>query len=213
MWKQKFIGALVWIIYRCLALTWRVRLIEPDSLKLALKEKHSVLFAHWHGDELALLYIIGKYRVATIASQSKDGEIMNTVINLQGALSTRGSSTRGAVGALKGLVRLIRQTQRNSSFAVDGPKGPIHEVKPGIFEVSRILQAPIYPGGVAVDRAWKFPRSWNQTFLPKPFAKIVIYWSEAMPPTSKDEDARSLVLKSELENALHQSGQFAAKNL
>lgn len=194
-------------------MTWRIRVEMPESMRQALKNQNSILFAHWHGDELVLLYYIGKYRVATIASQSKDGELMNTVLRLQGATSSRGSSTRGAVGALKGLVRLIRDQKRNSSFAVDGPKGPLHQVKPGVFEVSRLLQAPIYPAGVAVDRAWRFEKSWNKTFLPKAFAQIVVYWGEAHPPVPKEEDPRSLVLKTGLESSLHQVNQLAVKNL
>lgn len=213
MIKQKFLGFLIWIFYRLLLLTWKIEVHESESMKKAMRERDPVLLAHWHGDELVLLYQIGTYRVVTIASQSKDGELMNTVLRLQGATSTRGSSTRGAVGALKGLIRVIREERRNSSFAVDGPKGPIYQVKPGIFEVSRILQAPMYPAGVSCDRAWRFEKSWNKTFLPKPFAHVVIHWGEALPPVSKDEDPRSLVLKERLENALHQSRLWAVKNL
>lgn len=213
MLKQKVLGFIVWLIYRALVLTWRIEVRQPDSLTRALRDRTTVLFAHWHGDELVLLYLIGKYRVTTIASQSKDGELMNTILHLQGATSTRGSSTRGAVGALKGLIRKIRDEKRNSSFAVDGPKGPIYEVKPGVFEVSRMLQAPIHPVGVAVDRAWRFEKSWNKTFLPKPFARVLIEWAEAMPPVGKDEDPRSLVLKEGLEKALHESRRKAAKGL
>jgi lysophospholipid acyltransferase (LPLAT)-like uncharacterized protein len=213
MIKQKILGFIIWLIYRILSLTWKIEVRQPESLTQALRERKTVLFAHWHGDELVLLYLIGKYRVSTIASQSKDGELMNTVLRLQGATASRGSSTRGAVGALKGLIRLIREGQRNSSFAVDGPKGPIYEVKPGIFEVSRILQAEIYPVGVSVDRAWRFEKSWNKTFLPKPFAKVLIEWCPAMPAVSKEEDPRSLVLKGGLEKALNQARLKAAKDL
>lgn len=213
MLKQKILGFVIWLIYRALVLTWRIEVRTPESMDLALRERTTILFAHWHGDELVLLYLIGKYRVTTIASQSKDGELMNTVLHLQGATSTRGSSTRGAVGALKGLIRKIRDEKRNSSFAVDGPKGPIYQVKPGVFEVSRMLQAPIYPVGVAVDRAWRFEKSWNKTYLPKPFARVLIEWAEAMPPVAKDEDPRSLVLKESLEKALVESRRKAANSL
>lgn len=213
MLKQKILGLIIWVIYRILSFTWKIEVIEPESMVRALRERRTILFAHWHGDELALLYLIGTYRVATIASQSKDGEMMNTVLRLQGATSSRGSSTRGAVGALKGLIRILREEKRNSSFAVDGPKGPIYQVKPGVFEVSRILQAEIYPAGVSCDRSWRFEKSWNKTFLPKPFAKVRIEWAEALPAVSKDDDPRSLVLKEKLENALHQSRLRAAKNL
>lgn len=211
--KQRLLGFLIWVLYRVLSATWRVTLIEPPSLKNSLKKRETVLFAHWHGDELALLQVTPHYRIATMASSSKDGEIMNTALRLYGIPTTRGSSTRGGSTGLRGLIRLLKELQRNSSFAVDGPKGPLHKVKPGIFELGRVLKAPIYAGGVACDRAWKFPKSWNKTFLPKPFAKVIIYWDEDLIRVSSDEDPRSPKLAETLENALHHAHVKAQNSL
>lgn len=211
--KARILGVLVYWIYRILSATWRLRLVEPPSLKEHLANHEPVIFAHWHGDELALLKLIGHYRIATLISTSKDGEIMMNVSTRMGAMSSRGSSTRGGVGGLVGLLRLVKEHKRNCSMAVDGPKGPIYEPKPGVFELSRLLKAPIYPGGVACDRAWHFPKSWNQTFLPKPFARVMIYWQEALPLVDKSVDPKSLVLKDELKIALHRSKESALKTL
>jgi lysophospholipid acyltransferase (LPLAT)-like uncharacterized protein len=211
--KQRFLGLLVWIVYRLLSMTWRLVLVEPPSLKKNFQDQRTVLLAHWHGDELALLQIIGQYRIATIASTSTDGEIMNTALRLFGALTSRGSSTRGGASALRALIRLLKTNRRNSSFAVDGPRGPIHQVKPGVFEVSRLMQVPIYPGGVACDRMWSFPKSWNKTYLPKPFARVVIFWGDELAPVCPDEDPRSPKLSERLENALHYAASLAQKQL
>jgi lysophospholipid acyltransferase (LPLAT)-like uncharacterized protein len=172
---RKFILApFVWVLYKILSLTWRISLVEPAEMTKQLSEKSPFILAHWHGDELVLYWTIPRYRLATIASTSKDGEIMNSLIYLQKGVTSRGSSTRGGVSALKGLIRLVRGG-RNCSFAVDGPKGPIYKVKPGIFEMSRLLQAPIYYAGVSCDSAWKFEKSWNKTFVPKPFSRVFIH--------------------------------------
>ncbi|WP_413292099.1 lysophospholipid acyltransferase family protein [Bdellovibrio sp. HCB185ZH] len=198
----------MFVFYRTLSWTWRVRLFEPESLKKSLENKNPVVLAHWHGDELALLSIVKRYRIATIASQSKDGELMATVLKWMGAKTSRGSSSRGSVQALKGLLRLVKDGG-NCSFAVDGPKGPLHKVKPGVFELSRMIHGPIYAAGVYVDRAIYFPRSWNKTFLPKPFAKVIIVWSESLPPVTKEQDPRNPDLALELESLLHQTRQQA----
>ncbi|WP_413576419.1 DUF374 domain-containing protein [Bdellovibrio sp. HCB290] len=155
-----------------------------------------------------MLSIVKRYRIATIASQSKDGELMATVLKWMGAKTSRGSSSRGSVQALKGLLRLVKDGG-NCSFAVDGPKGPLHKVKPGVFELSRMIHGPIYAAGVYVDRAVYFPKSWNKTFLPKPFAKVVIVWSESLPPVTKDQDPRNPDLALELESLLHRTRQQA----
>ena len=168
------------------------------------------MLAHWHGDELALVSIVKRYSIATIASQSKDGELMAKVLKWMGAKTSRGSSTRGGVQALKGLLRLLKDGG-NCSFAVDGPKGPLHRVKPGVFELSRMIHGPIYAVGVSCDRAIYFPKSWNKTFLPKPFARVIIYWVGPMEEIKKDVDPRNPDLALELEQSLHLANEKALK--
>jgi lysophospholipid acyltransferase (LPLAT)-like uncharacterized protein len=210
--QKWLLGPLVWLIYRSLLLTWRVELKEPDILIRLLKDKRPVVFAHWHGDELVLISLVSRYRIATIASTSKDGEIMNTVLRMLGASTSRGSSTRGAVSALKGLLRLAK-FGHNVSFAVDGPKGPLHVVKPGVFELARVIRAPIFVAGVSVSHCWRFEKAWNKTYLPKPFAKILIEWDGPFINGEDIEDPRSEDLAKRLGAALHLGRDRASKNL
>ncbi len=210
MFRKYILPYIVYLFYRTLSLTWRVRLIEPLSLQNALENSSPVVLSHWHGDELALLSIVKRYRLATIASQSKDGELMASVLKLLGAKTSRGSSSRGGVQALKGLLRLVKEGA-NCSFAVDGPKGPIYKVKPGVFELSRMINAPVYAAGVYCDRAWHFPKSWNKTYLPKPFAKMVIFWVGPMNPVQRETDPRNPDLALELEGLLTQAKAQASK--
>jgi lysophospholipid acyltransferase (LPLAT)-like uncharacterized protein len=201
-------ACLVYLLYRTLMLTWRVQISEPSEMQQRLLEKKPFILAHWHGDELALLQFMRRYNIATIVSTSRDGELMNSVASWLGAKTSRGSSTRGAVSALKGLIRLVR-AGHNCSFAVDGPKGPIHKVKPGVFEVSRALEIPIFWAGVACDRALYFPKSWNKTFLPKPFAKIYVRWEGPLAPPLKHDDPRENSRLSFLEDSLHSARRRA----
>lgn len=180
-------------------------------MKGRLKEKKPFLLAHWHGDEAILLPMIARYKLATITSTSKDGELMNTIVHKLGGVTSRGSSTRGGVGALKGLLRLIKNENYSSSFAVDGPKGPIYKVKPGIFEVSRLTTTPIFWAGVSADRYYSFPKAWNKAILPKPFAKIYIEWFGPMPPLTGDDDPKSQQLAQQLEEKLNAAKHQASK--
>jgi lysophospholipid acyltransferase (LPLAT)-like uncharacterized protein len=170
-------------------------------MKKAIQDRTPLVLAHWHGDELVLVNLMRRYRIATIASTSKDGEMMNTVIRLFGGVTSRGSSTRGAVGALKGLLTLAKKGY-NVSFAVDGPKGPIYKVKPGVFETSRLMKAPIFVSGIKCSSAIQFPNSWNKTYLPKPFSKIQIVWSGPWGPVNRTTDPRDTAIAQELEDLL-----------
>jgi lysophospholipid acyltransferase (LPLAT)-like uncharacterized protein len=216
VFRKYVLGLLVYVIYQSLRWTWRIQVQEPESMRNFLKNQTSFLIAFWHGDEIPLIGLSKRYRVATITSTSNDGEMMNTVIRLLGAKTVRGSSTRGAVNALKGIIRLAKQGY-NASFAVDGPRGPIYKVKPGVFEVSRILSGNnlgvIFAGAVACDRQWVFHKAWNKALLPKPFAKVTVSWIEACPPVSKDQDPRSEELANQLAEALRNAKQASLAHI
>lgn len=167
--------------------------------------------AHWHGDELFLVSLLSRYRIATMASISNDGSMMNIVIRLLGGKTSRGSSSRGAVAALKGLFRLVKQGY-NCSFAVDGPRGPIYKVKPGVFEVCKVLKLSLFAGGVTCNSRWDFPKSWNKTFLPKPFARVCLRWEEFSFEDGVNWDPRDLAISQRLESLLQQAKLESAKD-
>lgn len=204
------LGFIIWVIYRTLSMTWKVHIIEPDSMKTMMKEKKPFILAHFHGDELALISLASRYKIATMTSTSKDGEMMNTVLHLLGAKTSRGSATRGGVSALKGLLKFCKEGS-NCSMAVDGPKGPIYEVKPGVFEIARLMKAPVFAGAVGCDRAWHFPKSWNKTYLPKPFAQLTVVWLEFNFTIDKTTDPRSPELANSLKNQIHAARSQSAK--
>jgi lysophospholipid acyltransferase (LPLAT)-like uncharacterized protein len=206
--KTKILAFLLLVFYSALRLTWRIHIEEPESLKKALRDQGPCVFAHWHGDELGLVFLLPRYRAAPIVSTSKDGEIMATVVRLLGSRTARGSSTRGGASAIKAILRLAREGWR-PSLAVDGPKGPLHKAKPGVFEISKLLNAPIFPLAATADRTFVFKKSWNQSFLPLPFAKLVVVWGEPLLAVSRESDGRDPRLALALEEALTNAGQRA----
>lgn len=208
--RSWILGFIIWVFYRLMVMSWRIELHEPEELKTLHKNKKPFLLAHFHGDEFSMLFLAKKYGLSTMISTSKDGQLMNVVYTLLGGKASRGSSTRGGVSALKGLIELSRQG-RPMNISVDGPKGPIYEVKPGVFELSRVLKTPIFAGGAYCESAWRFPKSWNKAFFPKPFARVVIVWTGPFGPITKEDDPRSPELAKTLQNQLFAAQQQAAK--
>jgi lysophospholipid acyltransferase (LPLAT)-like uncharacterized protein len=210
MWRTRLLALLAFTIYSALRFTWRIRFIEPPEFQTALRSKGTLVLAHWHGDELGILHSLKRYHAAAMISTSKDGEIMNAVVELLGAKTSRGSSTRGGAAALRGIIRLSKDGWR-PSVAVDGPKGPYHKVKPGVFEISRLIKGDIYPLTVAADRKFVFEKAWNKTFLPLPFARVVV--GPALPAIDKNTDSRDPELARRLEEALANAGQQASNSI
>lgn len=200
--RQWLLPRVIYYLYRALHCSWRVSFDECDSFRAALKEQRPVILAHWHGDELAVIHLVPRYRIATMTSTSKDGELMDEVLRRLGAATARGSSSKGGANAMRGLIRLCRKGGHNISFAVDGPRGPIYRVKPGVFEFSRLMQAPIYVVSVGASRYWTFHKAWNKSVLPKPFARIHVRVAEGLPALDRQTDAHDPALASRLEELL-----------
>lgn len=208
MWRER----LVFWIYRLFFSTWRVIFIEHPAVARLLSERSPVLLAHWHGDELALIHLVKRLKLATMTSTSKDGQLVDFVIRKLGGFTSRGSSTRGGIGALKGLIRYCREGHP-TSMAVDGPKGPYHQVKPGVFELSRLCDAPVVPVGVYAPNSFVFQKAWNKAILPFPFSKVVIYFGEPMTSLTKEDDPKSPELAKRLASAIDDASSHAGKSI
>jgi lysophospholipid acyltransferase (LPLAT)-like uncharacterized protein len=203
---------IVFVIYRLLISTWRQKIISNPQLDDDLKNKRPVVFALWHGHELAMISFSKFYPVVTMTSISDDGQIMDGALKRLGMKTSKGSSSKKAVQGLKGLLRLGK-SGHIPVVPVDGPKGPIYVPKPGVFEISRLLNARIYPGALASSSQINFEKSWNKTFLPKLFAKVVLVWGKPLDVVSRAEDPRSPELAARLTVALNAASQSARKEI
>ena len=109
MFRRFLLPRLIWWFYRLWTWTWRLKVYESPELKHLFEKSAPIIFAHWHGDEPALTHLVTPYRIATMTSTSRDGALIDFVIRKLGGATSRGSDTRGGVGALKGLVTLMRK--------------------------------------------------------------------------------------------------------
>jgi lysophospholipid acyltransferase (LPLAT)-like uncharacterized protein len=195
-------------LLRALARLVRTRMVGQDQIR----QLAQVNFAHWHGDELALLPRFGTLNAAILVSHSKDGEIMARGARYLGYHVVRGSSSRGAVGGMMALIKASREGH-HASLAVDGPQGPRHVCKPGIVRLTQKAGVPLLPTGVAVSRTYVFQKAWNKTFLPLPFSRQVIFFGTPLT-FGPEKDAQALEAGCrQVEAALHQAHERARQLL
>ena len=96
---------------------------------------------------------------------------------------------------------------------MDGPRGPLYQVKPGILQISRLTGLPIVPLSFATDRGYIFKRSWNKSCLPLPFARVVIQWGPSMAPLTSDDNPKDPGLAKELALRIDGAYKLAASRL
>jgi lysophospholipid acyltransferase (LPLAT)-like uncharacterized protein len=137
------------------------------------------VYALWHRDIWNLTRHMRREELVVLASEHGDAELAVRLLARLGYASVRGSSTRGGVKALLGMVRAVKQRRLDLVFTVDGPRGPAQEVKPGVVFAASRAGFPVVPLGVAIDRTWAL-RSWDGHRIGKPFAKVALVIGEAI---------------------------------
>jgi lysophospholipid acyltransferase (LPLAT)-like uncharacterized protein len=202
LFRTFILPRLIYWFYRLWVATWRFHLNDSEEVRSRLAAGDHIIFAHWHRDELTVLHLVKPYHIATMTSKSRDGQLIDYVIKRFGGATSKGSSSRGGAGALKGL-NLLVQSGFNASMAVDGPKGPIYRPKAGVFELSKLSGAWICPLGAASSNRFTFEKSWNKARLPKPFSKVVVTFGPLLK--TKDLDSRDPELAQTLAAGIDQS--------
>lgn len=169
--------------------TCRVREVGGDAAKAAAA-RGPVIVALWHFSFPFLVYHFRSYDSVLLVSASRDGEILARLMNCLGYRTARGSAARkGAVEALREMVRLIKEEGLHSAAVADGSRGPAQKAQRGIIHLASRTGAPIIPVICGADRKVRF-NSWDRTLLPLPFSRVTVFYGEPLyVPRRLDRDA------------------------
>lgn len=132
------------------------------------------IVAFWHGYMLPVWKYFAKYSPTAIVSQSKDGEILSTILELWGYELARGSSSKGGKEALDLLIEKAKS--KLVLITPDGPRGPYHNFKAGAVITSYRTQNELYLCKVLISNKYVFKKSWDKFEFPLPFSKIVLHF-------------------------------------
>lgn len=172
-------------VSRLLFATCRVRVHGGENLAQCEAQAKPFVGVFWHYSVFTAVELIrGRGRGwGAMVSASEDGEFVARILARQSVVAVRGSRNRGGLSALKGLIGLLRQGC-NAAIVGDGSQGPPRVMQAGAILLAGKSGAPILPLVVAADRFWAF-RSWDRTLLPKPFARLDLWYGESMTVPEK----------------------------
>src|SRR6266436_4067078 len=150
------------------------------------------IYTFWHNCVFLSTYFWRQRRIVVMTSQSFDGEYIARFIQRFGYGAARGSSTRGAVGAVIEMTRLMR-AGCPTAFTIDGPKGPRYVAKMGAVLLAKKTGNPILPFTITARKFWEAKKSWDQSQVPKLFARA---HALIAPPIYVPADADEALLNS-----------------
>lgn len=155
----------------------------------------------FHGRMWPLLAWERRRPTTVMVSRSKDGELLARVLGVLGMEVARGSSSRGGASALAAITKQLRKGS-DAAFAVDGPRGPCGEVKPGALAAARAAGAVIVPMGAAIAGGTVFRRSWDRFALAWPFGRAAVVVGPAVEDSAADVERGILHANAQAEAML-----------
>jgi len=146
------------LLIRFLAKTVRILYVDFDRVWDDWRDGKNIILAFWHGRLLMMPVMYkglsapvcrtGRRRagrgISVLVSRHRDGELIARTIKRFGIDSARGSSTRGWLGGVKGLLKEVKKG-RDIAITPDGPKGPGFNAQMGIINIAKITGLPIIP--------------------------------------------------------------------
>src|SRR2546423_11593950 len=133
-----------YLAIRLIGATVRFEVEGWENHEAATRDGGLPIYNFWHERIFLTTYWWRNRRIVVLTSRSFDGEYIARFIQRFGYGASRGSSSRGGVGALVEMVRLMR-AGRPTAFTIDGPRGPRPEAKMGALLLGKKTGCPSLP--------------------------------------------------------------------
>jgi len=182
---------------------------DPDSDPNWTARRNIYLF--WHE---MMLFPLGTHcgpDFSILVSRHRDGELITQVMRMFQGKTVRGSTSRGAVSGLLGMMR--NQPSRHLGITPDGPRGPRRVVQDGAVYLASRTGIPLVPVGYAFDGCWR-AGSWDRMALPRPSRRAVcVVGGGVIVPGNLDRDgieAFRIRMQKEMDRVQKQAEDLAA---
>jgi lysophospholipid acyltransferase (LPLAT)-like uncharacterized protein len=180
-----------YVLINLVGCTVRFNVEGGEHWEAATKDGRQPIYTCWHNRVFLATYFFRGRGIVVMTSRSFDGEYIARFIQRFGFGASRGSSSRGAVGALVEMIKLVR-AGRPAGFMIDGPRGPRYVAKMGAVLLAKKTGAPVLPFAVNAARYYAVP-SWDGTRIPYPFTRARV---RIAPPIYVPPDADEAALSA-----------------
>lgn len=175
---RAFLGWTATATARLLASTWRLDIVGDAHVQRLRNAGVPLVFAVWHAFLLPPLWHRRGEGITLLVSDHDDAGLLACAAVRWGYKVVRGSSTRGAVKGLLGLVRTL-ESGGDVALTPDGPTGPARIPKPGAVAVAARVGGAVVPIGAGASSWWRL-KSWDGMSIPRPFARVRVVYGEPL---------------------------------
>jgi len=180
-----------YLLIKFIGLTVRWTVEGVEHLESISRSGALPIYTLWHNHIFLSTYFLRNRRIVVMTSRSFDGEYIARFIQRLGYGAARGSSTRGGIGAVRDMVKLMR-SGCPTAFTIDGPKGPRHVAKMGAVLLAKKTGNAVLPFTVTPSKYFTI-NSWDRLQIPIPFTRALTTYA---PPIQVPKDATDEALQA-----------------
>lgn len=200
---EKLVLFLIPLYLRLVLITSKIINVNKEKFNDYIKSNKPFILSAWHCNVFAGVIMIENLNFHILISQSRDGDLIDTIAKKFKNTSVRGSSSKGGIQALKTLIKLAKENKR-IVITPDGPKGPAFKVQDGIITLASKTGIPIIAFHFESTKQ-KIAKSWDSTRIPFLFNTIIIRYSDPIfiPPNLSEQEFefyRKLLEEKMMEN-------------
>ena len=203
--KQRFLiraaDLAFFILIKVIGRTVKFEIEGWEHWEAASRDEKIPIYTFWHNRVFLSTYFWQRRRIVVMTSRSFDGEYIARFIQRFGYGAARGSSTRGATGAVVEMVRLMRAGCA-TAFTIDGPKGPVYVAKMGAVLLAKKTGHPILPFTITPAKFWEAKKSWDRFQVPKPFTRALVGIASPIFVSPEADEDELKARRDELQRAL-----------
>lgn len=194
------IGLSAYVVIKLIGMTIKFEEINGGKIERIQDAGHLPIMAFWHDRIVTGAYYFRHRRLIVLSSLSFDSEYTARVIQRLGIGIVKGSSTRGGVSGLVGMIRMMKRGL-GAAFTVDGPKGPKYEVKAGPVLLAKKTGNPLMPFVIECRSFWRL-KSWDRLHIPKPFTPAAVIFGDPIYVDAETDDDGIEAKRMELQHSL-----------
>lgn len=161
---SRIVSVTIGFFYQKWSNSWKINTDETEILNRLVENDEQAILVFWHGKFLPIFALLEGQNMLVFASGSFRGKILSHLSSIFGHKPSLLPTTEKG-DAFRQMLR-VAKTEKLVGFAIDGPLGPQHAVKPGAIKIASMLGHSIVPVSVASHRKKIMRRRWDKREWP-----------------------------------------------
>ena len=140
------------------------------------------VYVLWHRYSMLAVALLPPllHPLVTLGYTAASVRALRYTVRLTGMGVVPGSTSHRAQEALAQLAQEL-QSGASVMVAVDGPRGPVYQAKPGCFRLAQAAGVPIVPVALG-GRGFSHVGNWDRMLLPWPVSRFAVRFGQAIHP-------------------------------